>query len=151
MSHFHQRSYSFKPCHWNAKPNGFLFDKVSDIYILFRSDCQAVLYKKGVLKPGVLEPVAHVFSCEFCQTFKNTQTVEHLRILERLYRHDKNIIPVGTGRKLNVHKTLRKRPGHLLNVLCTFSLPPVSPVFTIRLFSLLCKTLKHPLEKRSNI
>ena len=34
--------------------------------------------------------------------------------------------PVDTGRKLNVHKTFRRRPGPLLNVLCTFSLRPVS-------------------------
>ena len=34
--------------------------------------------------------------------------------------------PVDTGRKLNVHKTFRRRPGRLLNVLCTFSLRPVS-------------------------
>ena len=36
------------------------------------------------------------------------------------------INPVDTGRKLNVHKTLRRRPGHLLNVLFTFNLRPVS-------------------------
>ena len=35
------------------------------------------------------------------------------------------VYPVDTGRKLNVHKTFRKRPGRLLNVLCTFSLRPV--------------------------
>ena len=35
-------------------------------------------------------------------------------------------IPVDTGRKLNVHKTFRRRPGRLLKVLCTFSLRPVS-------------------------
>ena len=40
--------------------------------------------------------------------------------------------PLNTGRKLNVHKTFRKRPGHLvnvlclMNVLCTFNLCPVS-------------------------
>ena len=34
--------------------------------------------------------------------------------------------PVDTGRKLNVHKTFRRRPGRLLNVLCTFNLRPVS-------------------------
>ena len=34
--------------------------------------------------------------------------------------------PVDTGGKLNVHKTFRRRPGRLLNVLCTFNLPPVS-------------------------
>ena len=35
------------------------------------------------------------------------------------------LFPVDTGRKLNVHKTFRRRPGCLLNVLCTFSLRPV--------------------------
>ena len=32
---------------------------------------------------------------------------------------------VDTGRNLNVHKTNRRRPGRLVNVLCTFSLRPV--------------------------
>ena len=36
---------------------------------------------------------------------------------------------IDTGRKLNVHKTIRKRPGRLLNVLCTFNLSPVSKGF----------------------
>ena len=36
------------------------------------------------------------------------------------------IIPIDTGRKLNVHKTFRRRPGRLLNVLCTFNLRSVS-------------------------
>ena len=35
-------------------------------------------------------------------------------------------VPVDTGRKLNVHKTFRRRPGRLLNVVCTFNLRPVS-------------------------
>ena len=35
------------------------------------------------------------------------------------------LVPVDTGRKLNVHKTFRRRPGRLLNVLCTFNLRPV--------------------------
>ena len=33
---------------------------------------------------------------------------------------------VDTGRKLNLHKTFRRRPRRLLNVLCTFNLRPVS-------------------------
>ena len=37
-----------------------------------------------------------------------------------------NTDPVDTGLKLSVHKTFRRRPGRLLNVLCTFSLCPVS-------------------------
>ena len=35
-------------------------------------------------------------------------------------------VTVDTGRKLNVHKMFRRRPGRLLNVLCTFNLGPVS-------------------------
>ena len=34
--------------------------------------------------------------------------------------------PADTGRKLNVHKTFRRRPGRLLNVLCMFNLRLVS-------------------------
>ena len=34
--------------------------------------------------------------------------------------------PVDTGRQLNVHKMFRRRPGRLLNVLCTFNLRSVS-------------------------
>ena len=30
--------------------------------------------------------------------------------------------PLDLGRKLNVHKTFRRQPGHLLNVLCMFNL-----------------------------
>ena len=40
--------------------------------------------------------------------------------------------PVDTGRKLNVHKTFRKRPRRLLNVLCTFNLRPVSAGITTK-------------------
>ena len=36
------------------------------------------------------------------------------------------LFSVDTGRKLNVHKTFRRLPGGLLNVLCTFNLRPVS-------------------------
>ena len=45
-----------------------------------------------------------------------------------IWTHDYilNRYPVDTGRKLNVHKTFRRRPGHLLNVLCTCNLRPVS-------------------------
>ena len=34
--------------------------------------------------------------------------------------------PLHKGRKLNVHKTFRRRHGRLLNVLCTFNLRSVS-------------------------
>ena len=35
------------------------------------------------------------------------------------------LYPLDTGRKLNVHKTFRKRPRLLLKVLCTFNVRPV--------------------------
>ena len=37
---------------------------------------------------------------------------------------------VDTGCKLNVHKTFRRRPGRLLNVLCAFNLRPVPRWYT---------------------
>ena len=43
-----------------------------------------------------------------------------------VYEFTESSNPVDTGRKLKVHKTFRRRPGCLLNVLCTFSLRPVS-------------------------
>ena len=45
--------------------------------------------------------------------------------LELHYKFSFLSTPLDTGRKLNVHKTFRRRPGHLLNVLCPFSLDPV--------------------------
>ena len=42
----------------------------------------------------------------------------------------RNGFPVDTGRKLNVHKTFRRRPGRLLDVLFTFNLGPVSMGFS---------------------
>ena len=41
----------------------------------------------------------------------------------------KRLFPASPGRRLNVHKTFRKRPGRLRNVLCTFFLRPVSMGF----------------------
>ena len=46
-------------------------------------------------------------------------------------------VPTDTGRKLNVHKTLRRRPERLLNVLRAFSLRPVSTVVLVGILSLL--------------
>ena len=47
-------------------------------------------------------------------------------------QHDKNsrmvnifVIPLDTGRKLNVYKTFRRCPGPFLNISCTFNLRPV--------------------------
>ena len=53
--------------------------------------------------------------------------------------------PVETGRKLNVHKTFRRRPERLLNVLCTFNLRPVSTGYCdglCNLFVTICRYYK---------
>ena len=44
----------------------------------------------------------------------------------KLFNYVKENSLVDTGRKLNVHKTFRRRTGRLLNVLCTFHLRHVS-------------------------
>ena len=63
--------------------------------------------------------------------------------------------PVDTGRKLNVHKTFRRRPGRLLNVLCTFNLCPVSTENAIILTAIqqpyLWAIVKLSAEKRVNV
>ena len=43
--------------------------------------------------------------------------------------------PVDTGRKLNVYKTFRRRPGRLLNVLCTLNLRRFRGSFTLIQFN----------------
>ena len=43
--------------------------------------------------------------------------------------------PLDTGRKFNVYKTFRRRPGRLLSVSCTFILHPVSRGFIHELVS----------------
>ena len=53
---------------------------------------------------------------QFCLTTQATLIHEYLS----------NTDPVDIRRKLNVHKTLNRRPGRLLNVLCTFNLRLVS-------------------------
>ena len=40
-----------------------------------------------------------------------------------------------TRRKLNVHKTFRRRPGRVLNVFCTFNLRPVSRGISVQVAS----------------
>ena len=43
-----------------------------------------------------------------------------------MYFFCQKLNPIDTGRKLNVHKTFRRSPGRLLNVLYTFNLRSVS-------------------------
>ena len=55
-------------------------------------------------------------------------------------------ITVDTGRKLNVHRTFRRRSGRVLNVLCTFNLRPVSARI-VWLVSGKLPSMKFPLCK----
>ena len=61
--------------------------------------------------------------------------------------------PVDTGHKLNVHRTFRKRPGRLLNVLYTFNLRPLSmgccvTGFTYRVY---CYTSLDSIQIKSSL
>ena len=72
-----------------------------------------------------------IYSC-FANTVKMkteercTQDNSCLVFLRDLLSHDLRRVPIDTGRKLNVHKTFRRRRGRLLNVLCMFNLSPAS-------------------------
>ena len=43
------------------------------------------------------------------------------------------VTPVGTGHKLNVHKTFRRRPGRLLIIFSMFNLHPVFFYFMLEI------------------
>ena len=67
------------------------------------------------------------------QEFSMSTSSNNLNVLSELSgaqcrttKCDMRRFPVDTGRKLNVHKTFRRRPGRLRNVLCTFNLRPMS-------------------------
>ena len=47
-------------------------------------------------------------------------------IIHRASKFCSTYLHPDTGRTLNVHKTFGRRPGRLLNFLCTFNLRPVS-------------------------
>ena len=58
------------------------------------------------------------------------------------------ICPLVTGRKLNVHNTFRRRPGRLLNVLCTFDLRSVSTGWEVfPEFFFICNLFHDPLRE----
>ena len=72
-----------------------------------------------------------------CRTAKSTTVLHFSHLISRHKDELKQMftdrycptfwyVSVDTGRKLNVHKTFRRRPRRLLNVLCTFNLRPVS-------------------------
>ena len=59
--------------------------------------------------------------------------------------------PVETRRKFNVHKTFRRSPGRLLNVLWTFNLRPVSNAYaSVTLLKDPIKTVTKP-QSENNI
>ena len=87
------------------------------------------------------------FSCSTGRIF-NFLSKQHAASV-KLQQKRKQINPVDTGRKLNVHKTFRRRPGRLLNVLCTFNLRPVSTGNLRVLWAKKKRLLKIPLRSLS--
>ena len=67
---------------------------------------------------------------EVKQQIQESYNVKYFKVTKRLKSLPKAEAflepPIDTGRKLNVHKTFRRCPGRLPNVLYTFNLRPVS-------------------------
>ena len=78
-----------------------------------------------------------------------------LRTFKWLEPYLKKSYPIDTGRKLNVDKTFRRRPGRLLNVLCTFNLRTVSKGYGrgtgFDFETGLAKAIENPLQKPKNM
>ena len=80
-------------------------------------------------------------SIDSCRTMKKEACSRNSEInFYQIYTEGIIYIPVDTGSKLNVHKTFRRRPERLLNILCKFNLRPVST--GIRL-SLICSCINQ--------
>ena len=91
---------------------------VLDHVLFFKKLLSQIFHR--VLHTSLVTVTSHCL--KFCQV-----SVEVLQPLPKSPDSSQRLIyPVDTGRKLNVHKTFRKRPERLLNVLCTFNLRPVS-------------------------
>ena len=61
---------------------GLFFDKVAGLSIIFKPDhwfADWFLYDKEACNFIKKETLVHMFSCEFCETFKSTFFTEHLR------------------------------------------------------------------------
>ena len=97
---------------------------------------------RGVLQKRCLffkkEALTQVLYCEFCEISKITlfyrtslvaasgTYVTEFSFSTPVTLFQKSLYPVDTGRKFNVHKTFRRRPGRLMNILCMLNLRPVS-------------------------
>ena len=75
--------------------------------------------KKHLLKKSLMENFIFLCNVDTC--------IQHQKFVKKWGSWCRKVSnPVDTGRKLKVHKTFRRRPRRLLNVLCTFNLCPVS-------------------------
>ena len=98
---------------------------VGSIFLLLAT-CGVDCYSTSKIGIGILNKV-----CQRRYVWSKFIILQIIGIILNVW----GLYPVGTGRKLNVHKTFRRRPGRLLNILCTFSLHPVPT----RYFFFLCK------------
>ena len=116
---------------------------------LMCSKTQGIVWSKPTAAGATVlkKTLAQVFSCEICEIFKNTF----------FYRTPPGdcfwLELVDTGRKPNVHKTLKRRLGRLLNVLCRLNLYPASFVrnFLELLKQICCKAPVSILTLTLNI
>ena len=89
----------------------------------------------------------YFLSCT-CVSEKQTQFCNCRNKTENKSIRSKTQDPVDKRRKLNVHKTFRRRSGRLLNVLCTFNLRPVSTGECTKRFK---SVNRHTSRKKSKL
>ena len=102
---------------WKMSKHGVFSDLYFPIFGLIAG-------KYGTEKNSVFARFSCSLSC--CLLQKLVRVWQWCQIFFKIIAPILLYIPADTGRKLNVHKTFRRRPGRLLNVLCTFNLRPVS-------------------------
>ena len=105
----------------------FFFTKKTPCFVFFTKKTPWVAIEKALqnLKMIVIESTWIVLCTSYskCRYYLAGSFRHHL--IHFFSRHSWRYL-LYTRRKLNVHKTFRRRPGRLLNGLCTFNLRPVS-------------------------
>ena len=92
------------------------------------------------------------YCCSFSEKLRlgNMVSICFSNLLKSEFKYTYKCYPLDTGRKLNVHKTFRRRPGRTLNVLCTFNLRPVTKGYAYKKnMCLICyKLIWSPLSSK---
>ena len=89
-----------------------------------------------------------IFLLQGNRFLKRLLQIGAINIIFPKYTNYRAYWPVDTGHKLNVHRTFRKRPGRLLNVLYTFNLRPLSMGCCVTGFTYRVYCYSHLIQSR---